>query len=61
MGKALRGLWDGSTKTDGRSGCGVVIKGVDKDKWITISKVAVPPEAYKAAAEIAGANVLTTF
>ena len=31
--KAVRGFWDGSKKTDGRSGCGVVIKGVDRDKW----------------------------
>ena len=25
----------------GCSGCGVVIKGVDRDKWITINKIAV--------------------
>ena len=30
--KAVRGFWDGSTKTDGRSCCGVVIKGVDRDE-----------------------------
>ena len=35
--KAVRGFSDGSNKTDGRSG-GVVIKGVDQDKRITISK-----------------------
>ena len=35
-------VWDGSKKTDGRSGCPVVIKGVDRDKWITISKIVVP-------------------
>ena len=29
-------------KTDGRSGYGVVIKGVDRDTWITFSKIAVP-------------------
>ena len=40
--KAVRGFWDGSKKTDGRSGCGVMIKGVDRDKWITISKISVP-------------------
>ena len=34
--KAVGGFWDGSTKTCGRSGCGVVIKGVDKEKWIRI-------------------------
>ena len=35
--KEVRGFWDVSTKTDGRSGCGIVIKGVDWDMWITIS------------------------
>ena len=38
IGKAVRGFWDGSNETDGRSRCSVVIKGVDKDKWITIRK-----------------------
>ena len=38
-GSAVSG--DGSKKTDGRSGCGVVIKGVDRDKWITISTIAL--------------------
>ena len=33
-------------RDDGRSGCGIVIKAVDTEKWITISK-------------IAGASVLT--
>ena len=40
--KAVRGLWDGSSKILCRSGCGVVIKGVDRNRWITISKIAVP-------------------
>ena len=40
--KMVRDFWDGSSKINGRSGCGVVIKGADKDKWITISKIAVP-------------------
>ena len=35
--KAVKGFWDGSSKNNGRSGCGVVIEGVDKDKWVTIS------------------------
>ena len=35
--KAVLGLWDGSSKINDRSGCGVVIKGVDRNKWITIS------------------------
>ena len=47
-------------KTDGRCGCGGVIKGVDKDTWITISKIAVPLKTCTAmAAKIAGASVLT--
>ena len=36
--KAVLGFWDGSSKINDRSGCGVVIKGVDRNKWITISK-----------------------
>ena len=57
--KTVRGFWDGSTKTDVRSGCGVVIKGVDKDKWITISRMSVPLRTCTAmAAEVAGASVL---
>ena len=40
--KAVQGFWDGSSTNNGRSRCGVVIKGVDKDKWITISKIAAP-------------------
>ena len=58
--KAVRGFWDGSKKTDGRTGCGVVIKGVDRDRWITISKIAVFVKAWAAmAAEVVGASVLT--
>ena len=50
----------GSKKTGGRSGCGVVIKGVDRDKWITISEMAVPLKACTAmAAEVMGASVPT--
>ena len=58
--KAVRGFWDGSKKTDGRAGCGVVIKGVDRDKWITIRKIAVLLKACTdMAAEVVGASVLT--
>ena len=39
--KAVRGYWDGSKKSSGWSGCGVVIKAVDKVKWITITNIAV--------------------
>ena len=37
----MRGFWDGGKKKDGSSGCGIVIKGVDRKKWITIRKIAV--------------------
>ena len=40
--KSIRGWWDGSTKSDGRSGCGVVIKGVDRGRWVTVTEIAVP-------------------
>ena len=47
-------------RSDARSGCGVVIKTVDKDKWITISSIAVPLTTWLAmAAEVAEASVLT--
>ena len=38
----MRGFLDGSSNGDGRSGCGVVIKGADRNKWITISNNAAP-------------------
>ena len=31
--KAIRGFWDGSFNENGRSGCGIVIKAVDREKW----------------------------
>ena len=34
--KAVKGVWDGSSKNNGKSCCGV------RAKWITISKIAVP-------------------
>ena len=40
--KAVKRFWDGSSKNNGRSDCGIVIEGVDKDTWVTLSKVAVP-------------------
>ena len=37
-----------------KSGCGVVIKGVDREGWVTISKIAVPLKVGTAmAAEVA--------
>ena len=59
--KAIRGLWVGSFKDDGRSGCGIVIKGVDRQKWVTICKIAVPLKVGAAmAAEVLGVCVLTS-
>ena len=56
----MRAFWDGSSKSNGRRGCGLVIKGVDRDRWITISKIAVPVGLCTAmAAEVMGACVLT--
>ena len=59
--KAIRGFFDGSFKDNGRSGCGRVIKGVDRETWVTISKIAIPWKvgAAMAAAEIVGVCVLT--
>ena len=49
----MRGSWDGSKKTDGRAACGFAIKGVDRDRWTTISKIAVLLKACTAmAAEV---------
>ena len=59
--KAIQGFWDGSFKDDGKSGCGIVIKGVDREKWVTISKIAVPLNVGAAmAAEVIGVCVLTS-
>ena len=57
--KAVRAFWDGSSKNNGRSGCGVVIKGVDRNKWITVKNIAVPLGIGLAiAAEVVGVCVL---
>ena len=45
-----------ASKTIGRSGCGVVIEGVDRAKWVTISKIAIPLKGAAMAAEIAGVS-----
>ena len=51
-----------ASKDSGRSGCGIVIKGVDREKWVTISTIAVPLKVGAAmAAEIAGVCVLTSI
>ena len=36
--KAVKGYWDSSFKDHGESGCGVVMKGVNRNKWLTISQ-----------------------
>ena len=60
--KAVRGFWHGSFEDNDRSGCGIVIKGVDRGKWVTISKIAIPVKADAAmAAEIAGVCVLASI
>ena len=56
----VRFFWDGSSKINGRSGCGVAIKGIDRDKWITVSNIALPLGVGVAmAAEVMGVCVLT--
>ena len=51
----------GSIKEDGRSGCGIVIKGVDRQKWVTSSNIAVPLKVGAAmAAEVLGVCMLTS-
>ena len=47
----------GSAKDNGESGCGVVIKGVDRERWVTISKFVVPLKAGTAI--VMGVCVLT--
>ena len=60
--KAIRGFWGGSFKDSGRRGCGIVITGVDREKWVTISEIAIPLKVGAAmAAEIAGVCVLTSI
>ena len=39
--KAAKGFWDGSGKDNGKGGCGVVVKGVDRETLVTFSKSAV--------------------
>ena len=40
--KAMRGYWDRRNKKNGKSGCEIVIKTVDKETGTTITKIAVP-------------------
>ena len=60
--KATRGFWEGSFKDKSRSGCGIVIKGADRERWVTISKIAILLKAGAAmAVEVAGVCVLTSI
>ena len=57
--KAIKGFWDGSCKENGRSGCGVVVEGVDREKWFTITKIAPLLKVCTAmAAEMTGVCLL---
>ena len=39
----MKSFWDMAVpKTICKSVCGVVIKGVDRERWVTISRIAVP-------------------
>ena len=58
--KAVKGSWDGSFKDKGKSGCGVVIQGIDRGRWVTVTGIAVPSKVCTSmAAEGAGVCVLT--
>ena len=57
--KTVKGFCGASCKENGRSGCGVVILGVDKEKWVTISKIALPlRECTDMAVEMTGVCLL---
>ena len=46
-------------KTELQSGCGIVIKGADGDRWITVSKILVPLGVCSAlSAEVSEACIL---
>ena len=56
----MKDFSDGSFKDNSKSGCGVVVKGIDRDTWVAISKIAVQLKVGAAlAAEVAGECVLT--
>ena len=57
---AVTGYWDDSFKDNGKSRCGVVIKGVNRDRWVTTSRIAIPSKVGTAMeAVISGVCVLT--
>ena len=67
MWRAMRWAWDeksnavsDSFKDNGKSGCGVVIKCVDRERWVTRGKIAVPLQAGTAmGAEFTGLWMIT--
>ena len=53
--KADKGYWYGSFNDNGKSGCGVVINGVDRGRWVTINRISVPLKVATAmASEVPG-------
>ena len=53
--KAVKGYWDGNSKKNGKSGCGVVVEGVNRGQLEPISTVAVLLSVGKATvAEVMG-------
>ena len=56
----MKGFWDGSAQDNGKSVCGVAIKGINGDRWVTISRVEELLKVGTAmAAEMMGVCVLT--
>ena len=55
----MKGFWDGSCKDNEKGGCGLVVKGVDKENWVTISKIELPLRVHTAmAADMTGECLL---
>ena len=58
--KAIKEFRDGTCRNTEKSGCGVVIRLVDTERWVTISRIAVPLKiGTTMAAEMMGVCVLT--
>ena len=59
--KTTRGFRDGTFKDNGKSSYGIVIKGVERGTWVTISKITILLKVSAAmAAEVLGVCVLTS-
>ena len=57
----MKGCCDGSFNDTGKSGCGVVIEGVDRKILVTVSKIAVPLTVGTALTGILDLVVSTAF